>query len=191
MNIRSASPELGGGLEGRLAVSVEDYNGEIYEGWIQNSITDNFAIRFAMKDRKSDGFNNNTYAVPGSGSTPNARLRTSKFGVSVPSGKPQKRRWLTSSIWSQTTFDWVVRRPCINLDSQVSTLQVSLLRTQRCTRSWVLPSRAAFPSLVPTQGMRSRTPSRWAATCLTGFGGYAGPNERDAGTNTRERRALR
>ena len=25
---------------------------KIYEGWIQNSITDNFAIRFAMKDRK-------------------------------------------------------------------------------------------------------------------------------------------
>ena len=53
MNIRSASPELGGGLQGRLAASVEDYNGEIIEGWIQNSFTDNFAVRFAAKDRKT------------------------------------------------------------------------------------------------------------------------------------------
>ena len=181
MNIRSASPELGGSLEGRLALSMEDYNGEIYEGWIQNSITDNFAIRFAMKDRKSDGFNNNTYAVPGSGSTPNAPTT-------------DERIWRLSAKWEASEKTMVnikyLESDYVRLGGQETMHQ---FRQPGLDPAGIPASNAAmyaimgiaFPTFVPNPRDAFQDAKSLGGNLLDGSGGYGGPNERDAGTNTK------
>ena len=71
INVTSAaSPVLGGDLEGRIAISSESFDGRIYEGWLQTSITDTFALRFALKDRQLDGYLDNSLASADNGATP-------------------------------------------------------------------------------------------------------------------------
>ena len=59
VNIRTAAPKVGEGLSGRVAASFETDNGEYFEGHISGSMTDNFAVRFAIMDRSIDGYNDN------------------------------------------------------------------------------------------------------------------------------------
>ena len=160
---------------------MEDYNGEIYEGWIQNSITDNFAIRFAMKDRKSDGFNNNTYAVPGSGSTPNAPTT-------------DERIWRLSAKWEASEKTMVnikyLESDYVRLGGQETMHQ---FRQPGLDPAGIPASNAAmyaimgiaFPTFVPNQTDAFQDAKSLGGNLLDGSGGYGGPNERDAGTNTK------
>lgn len=63
VNIRSASPDVGGPAAGRMAVSYESNNGRIYEGWAQASLTDTFAVRVAARDRADDGYLDNAFTA--------------------------------------------------------------------------------------------------------------------------------
>lgn len=65
INVRSASPEVGGDLTGRLAASFESDNGEYFEGHIGGSVSENVAVRFSMMDRSIDGYLDN--AAPNAG----------------------------------------------------------------------------------------------------------------------------
>ena len=61
VNIRSASPDVGGPTAGRFAVSYESNEGRVYEGWAQTSLTDTFAVRVAARDRSDEGYLENGF----------------------------------------------------------------------------------------------------------------------------------
>ena len=60
VNIRTAAPKVGEGLNGRLAASFESDNGKYFEGHIGTSLGDTLAVRLSMMDRQIDGYNENT-----------------------------------------------------------------------------------------------------------------------------------
>lgn len=60
VNIRTAAPEVGGDVSGRLAASFESYDGQILEGYVNIPISDDAAMRISVLDRESDGYNDNT-----------------------------------------------------------------------------------------------------------------------------------
>ena len=62
VNIRSASPDVGGETSGRFAMSRESYEGQIYEGYLQGSLSDTFAVRIAARERSDEGYLDNKYA---------------------------------------------------------------------------------------------------------------------------------
>ena len=62
VNIRSASPDVGGETSGRFAMSLESYEGQIYEGYLQGSLSDTFAVRIAARERSDEGYLDNKYA---------------------------------------------------------------------------------------------------------------------------------
>ncbi len=62
VNIRTASPDVGGDLSGRFAMSQESYDGQIYEGYLQGSLSDTFAVRVAARERSDEGYLDNKFA---------------------------------------------------------------------------------------------------------------------------------
>ncbi len=61
MNIVTASPEVGGEVGGEFALSVEQNDGLIGEGFVEGSITDTLAARLAFKYRESGGYVDNEF----------------------------------------------------------------------------------------------------------------------------------
>ena len=61
VNIRSASPDVGGETSGRFAMSRESYGGQVYEGYLQGSLSDTFAVRIAARERSDDGYLDNKF----------------------------------------------------------------------------------------------------------------------------------
>lgn len=62
VNIRSASPDVGGETSGRFAMSHESNDGQVYEGYLQGSLSDTFAVRIAARERSDEGYLDNKYA---------------------------------------------------------------------------------------------------------------------------------
>lgn len=189
MNITSASPELGGGLQGRLAASVEDYNGEIIEGWIQNSFTDNFAVRFAAKDRRNDGYLDNGFMGP---------------GISKVTPSTDEQIWRLSAKWEVSENTMLDIR---YLESDYvrigSTATISQFKDPGLNPAGIPASNAAmyavmgfpgipglipaaFPSFGSSETDIFRDSKSLGGNILAGFDQtYAGPNERNEGTDTR------
>ena len=63
VNIRSASPDVGGPTSGRIAASTESFDGQVYEGWVQTSLSDTLAIRIAARDRSDEGYLKNAFTT--------------------------------------------------------------------------------------------------------------------------------
>tara|TARA_Y100000992_G_scaffold250308_1_gene182267 strand:+ start:1 stop:2529 length:2529 start_codon:yes stop_codon:yes gene_type:complete len=63
INVTTASADVGDDTSGRLDVTQESFNGQIVDAHIQGSVTDNLAVRFALRDRTRDGHLKNT--MPG------------------------------------------------------------------------------------------------------------------------------
>ncbi len=61
VNITSASPDPGEPFMGEIATSVETNGGLIVEGFVSNSLSDTFAVRFGFKHRETDGYVTNLY----------------------------------------------------------------------------------------------------------------------------------
>jgi iron complex outermembrane receptor protein len=61
INVTTASPDTGEELNGSIAVTAEDNDGKIVEGYISGSVTDNFALRFGGKWRETDGYLENIF----------------------------------------------------------------------------------------------------------------------------------
>ena len=61
INVTTASPDVGDELNGSIAVTAEDNDGKIVEGYVSGSVTDNFALRFGGKWRETDGYLENVY----------------------------------------------------------------------------------------------------------------------------------
>ena len=62
VNVTTATPQVGDELGGRLAVSRESFDGTIIEGNVSGSLTDNFAMRFAIKDSENEGYLTNGFS---------------------------------------------------------------------------------------------------------------------------------
>ena len=180
MNITSASPELGGGLQGRLAASVEDYNGEIIEGWIQNSFTDTFAVRFAAKDRRNDGYLDNSFMGPG---TPGVTPST------------DEQIWRLSAKWElseNTMLD--IRYLESDFVRVGGTATISGFQNSALNPAGIPASNAAmyaimgavYPGFGASDSDIFRDAKSIGGNALAGFNPtFAGPNERDEGTDTR------
>lgn len=63
INVTTASANVGDEFSGGIDVSQESYNGQIVDAHIAGSVTDNLALRFAIRDRTRDGHLKNT--MPG------------------------------------------------------------------------------------------------------------------------------
>ncbi len=62
INVTTASAEVGDELSGSIKVSNETNNGQIIDANISGSVSDNLALRLAVRDRTSDGQFKNTFA---------------------------------------------------------------------------------------------------------------------------------
>ncbi len=61
INVSSATPIPGDELSGKIAASAESFGGRSVEASIQGSVSDSFALRFAVKDRQDDGYLDNSF----------------------------------------------------------------------------------------------------------------------------------
>lgn len=61
INMITASPDVGEGLSGEIAVALESHDGQTYEGFVQGSLTDTFAARLGFKHRVTDGYIDNEF----------------------------------------------------------------------------------------------------------------------------------
>ena len=86
INVTSASANIGDEMSGRVSVSRESNQGEIAEGVINMPVSDNMALRLAVRDRSDDGYMNNGFATSGNGAQP-----------SMPSTDEQI--WRLSATW--------------------------------------------------------------------------------------------
>ena len=63
INVTTAEPEMGqDGVSGKIAVTAESNNGEMIEGNLNYSPSDNLAFRLAFRDQTDDGYMKNSFA---------------------------------------------------------------------------------------------------------------------------------
>ena len=70
INITSATPEPDQEMGGKISVEAESFGGTTMEGHITGSMGDTIGLRFAYKDRSSDGHIDNTYPAATSSTQP-------------------------------------------------------------------------------------------------------------------------
>lgn len=61
INVTSATPNPGDELSGRVSLSAESFGGRSIEASVAGSVSDNLAMRFAFKDRETDGYLENSF----------------------------------------------------------------------------------------------------------------------------------
>mgnify|MGYP001030678106 FL=1 len=86
INVTTASAQVGEEMSGKISVSRESNQGEIAEGIFNMPVTDDLAIRLAVRDRSDDGYNTNSYA--GSGRSAPANMPTTDEQI-----------WRLSATW--------------------------------------------------------------------------------------------
>jgi iron complex outermembrane receptor protein len=180
VNVRTASPELGGETSGRLAVSKESYDGTIYEGWWQTSITDDFAVRLAMRQNDSDGYLDNSFASEANGAT-----------TSGPT--TEERIWRLSAKWAPTDVTTVDVKYMESKFLRVgSTATVTKFGADGLDPLGIPSSNGAmyavmalgYPTFATSNTDLFRDSKTIGGAILSGGDTFKGPNERDEGTNT-------
>lgn len=180
VNVRTASPELGGETSGRIAVSKESFNGSIYEGWFQTSLTDDLAIRFAMRETDTDGYLDNGFASEANGAT-----------TSGPT--TDERIWRTSIKWQPTDATSVDIKYMESKFSRVgSTATPTRFGTDGLDPAGIPSSNLimynvmalGFPGFTTGSTDLFRDSKTIGGNILSGGDTYKGPNERDEGTVT-------
>ena len=180
INVRSASPILGGEAEGRLAVSKESFNGDIIEGWWQTSLTDDFAIRLAVRDTTSDGHLVNGFASASNGATPTAPTTDETI-------------WRLSAKWQASDattvdikyMDSDFRR--LGSNAVPSRFDLSILDPDGIPASNLIMYNVmaiAYPGFTTGTSDIYRDSKTLGGNILSGGSVYGGPNERDEGTDT-------
>lgn len=178
INVTSASPVLGGDLEGRIAISSESFDGRIYEGWLQTSITDNFALRFALKDRQLDGYLDNSLATAVNGATPDGPTTDEQI-------------WRLSAKWQpgeNTDIDLKYTESDYVRVGGPATVKVFGMLDPAGTPASNLAMYAlmgiVFPTFSGSQSDLFRDAKTLGGDILSGGTAYGGPLERDEGTDT-------
>ena len=67
INVTTAEPEMGEGMSGKVAATVESDDGELLEAHLNYSPSDNLGFRFAIRDRSDDGYMDNDFATTANG----------------------------------------------------------------------------------------------------------------------------
>jgi outer membrane receptor protein involved in Fe transport len=62
INVTTAEPEMGEGMSGKIAATVETDDGELFEGHLNYSPSDNLGFRLALRDRSDGGYMDNSFA---------------------------------------------------------------------------------------------------------------------------------
>ena len=180
VNVRTASPTLGGAAEGRLSVSKESYNGTITEGWFQTSLTDDLAIRFAMRETDSDGYLDNSFASEANGAT-------------ATGPTTDERIWRASIKWQATDATTVDIKYLESKFERVgSTATITNFGIGGLDPLGVPASNGAmyavmglgFPSFGTSNSDLQRDSKTIGGVILSGGDTFKGPNERDEGTDT-------
>ena len=180
INVRSASPTLGGDTEGRLAVSKESNNGDIIEGWWQTSLTDDFAIRLAIRENTNDGWLDNGFASEGNGATPTGPTT-------------DERIWRLSAKWQAsdaTTVDIKYMESDfkrVGGTAVPSLFDSSILDPDGIPASNLIMYNVmaiAYPGFTTGTSDMYRDAKTLGGNVLAGGSVYGGPNERDEGTDT-------
>ena len=101
INITSATPEPDQELGGKLSVEAESFGGTTMEGHITGSMGDTLGLRFAYKDRSSDGH----IHIPRPQAALN-QLQRKQCGGQVRLGSQLTQLVLKSNTPRVTTCDW-------------------------------------------------------------------------------------
>ena len=180
VNVRTASPELGGVTEGRFAASKESYDGSIYEGWFQTSLTDDLAVRFAMRETNTDGYLDNSFASEANGATPTGPTT-------------DERIWRASIKWAPTDVTTVDIKYLESKFERIgSTATITNFGTAGLDPLGVPASNGAmyavmglgYPSFGTSNSDLQRDSKTIGGVILSGGDTFKGPNERDEGTQT-------
>jgi len=180
VNVRTASPELGGVTEGRFAASKESYDGSIYEGWFQTSLTDDLAVRFAMRETNTDGYLDNSFASEANGATPTGPTT-------------DERIWRASIKWAPTDVTTVDIKYLESKFERIgSTATITNFGTAGLDPLGVPASNGAmyavmglgYPSFGASNTDLQRDSKTIGGVILSGGDTFKGPNERDEGTQT-------
>ena len=180
VNVRTASPELGGETKGRFAVSKESYNGNINEGWFQTSLTDDLAIRFAIRETDSDGYLDNSFASEASGAT-------------ATGPTTDERIWRTSIKWQPTDATTVDIKYLESKFKRIgSTATITSFGSGDLDPLGIPASNGAmyaimglaYPGFGTSNTDLQRDSKTIGGAILSGGDTFKGPNERDEGTDT-------
>ena len=128
INVTSATPNVGDEFGGKISLKAESNNGETVEGHLSGSLTDNLAVRFAMKDRKGDGYLPNSFT-----------------GESSPT--VDENMWRLSATW-EPSDNTVVKFKHAQSEHERVGSTISLIQFQR--EDNVGAADAAMFALVPT-----------------------------------------
>ncbi len=181
INVRSASPELGGDASARIAVSKESNNGDIVEGWFQTSITDNLAVRLAYRDSVSDGYLTNSFATGSNGATP--------YGPTI-----DEQIWRLSAKWQlsdstvvdikymESDFTRIGSTATTNAFGISDDLQIAGIPSSNFVMYTVMG--LAFPGFGGDISDLERDSKTIGGNILSGGSGFKGPDERNEGTDT-------
>ena len=72
INVHSKTPTIGDPTEGKMSLAAESDRGRIAEVGISTSLGDTLAVRLAIKDRDSEGYNTNSYTAARGATMPSA-----------------------------------------------------------------------------------------------------------------------
>lgn len=178
INVSTASPVLGGDLAGRLAVSSESFDGKIFEGWLQTSLTDNLALRFALKDRDIGGFLKNTYA-------------SSANGARNEAPTTDERIWRLSAKWQPADTTMVdlkyMESDYLRVGGTATVKKFGGLDpagTPASNLAMYAVMGIQFPNFSGSQTDIFRDAKTLGGDILSGGSAYGGPLERNEGTDT-------
>ena len=179
INVVTASPTVGEGTSGRFAVSKESNDGDILEGWLQTSLTDNFAVRFAMRDSTSDGHLTNSIATGSNGATPTGPTTDETIWR-------LSARWEVSDAtsvdlkWTESDFTRLGSNATVTSFGTAG-LDPSGVPGADGVMYYVM---GQDYSIVPGMSDIYRDAKTIGGNILSGGTDFKGPNERDEGTKT-------
>ncbi len=169
VNIRTAAPKVGEGLNGRLAASFESDNGQYFEGHIGTSLGDTVAVRLSMMDRQIDGYNENTAPNAARPEMPSTDETIARLGIQwEPSDQ--------TSVGIRYTYSDFLR---VGSTGTVTTFQ-PLPNAPASNQAMYAMMALAWPSFAPSQTDAFRDGYSVGGAYLDG----AGAPERLDGTDT-------
>ncbi len=172
VNIRTAAPKVGEGLNGRLAASFESDNGKYFEGHIGTSLGDTLAVRLSMMDRQIDGYNENTAPNAARPEMPSTDETIARLGIQwEPSDQ--------TSVGIRYTYSDFLR---VGSTGTVTTFQ-PLPNAPASNQAMYAMMALAWPSFTPSESDAYRDGLSVGGAYLDGSGANGVPERLD-GTDT-------
>lgn len=171
VNVRTAAPQVGEGLTGRLAASFESDNGKYFEGHIGTSLSDTLAIRLSGMNRTIDGYLDNSAPSALSSDAPTTDETIARIGV-------QWEPTANTSLGIRYTYSDFVREGAASTVTTFQPLPNVAGDILALVAYTTLP--LAFPAFAPSQTDTFRDGVSFGGNALDGSSGA----ERGEGTDT-------